>query len=168
VVLFFLTENRKQEIAGAQKLNAELFLRYNDRVERHLRQQFSATLLGRFYNVLGYFYSSYCLYKIVICSINIVFNRRAGIDPISRVLGICLHWFYLDLEVEFWAQWISFAMVGVMAIASFRGFLNLMFRLFTHYTTAATSNSAILFASNLMGMYFLASLLLFRVNLPEQ
>ncbi len=158
----------QKDIAAAQSFNAELFLRYNDRLEKYQRQEFSATLLGRFYNVLGYFYSSYCLYKIVVCSANIVFDRKTGIDPISRVLGIALHWFYFDLEVEFWAQWISFAMVGVMVVTSFRGFLNQIFRVFTLYATASTSNSAILLASNLMGMYFVASVLLFRVNLPVQ
>lgn len=157
----------QKEIAGAKQINEEVFLLYTGLCERKLRQDFAVTMLGRFYNVLGYFYSSYCLYKIVICTINIVFDRRTGMDPISRFLGICLHFFYLDFDAEFWAQWISFSMVGVMVVASLRGFLNQVLKLFTHYTTTESSNLAVLFYSNVMGIYFVASVLLFRMNLPE-
>ena len=155
-----------KEIDSSESLNRELFGRFSQQWERNQRQKFAKTHLGRFYNVMGYFYSSYCVYKIVMCTVNIVFSRRPGRDPISRFLGICLDWFHLDFNLDFWAQWISFLMVGVMVLLSFRGFLNLVFRLFTHY--ASGSNETVLFASNLMGMYFLASVLLFRVNLPSQ
>jgi hypothetical protein len=56
------------------------------------------------------------------------------VDPISRVLGLLLHYFYLELDVDFWTQSISFAMVGIMVAASVRGFLNQVLRWFTQVT----------------------------------
>jgi len=37
--------------------------------------QFSKTLKGKYYHVLGHFFSLYCIWKIFISFINIVFNR---------------------------------------------------------------------------------------------
>jgi hypothetical protein len=74
-----------KELDGAKQFNADLFVKLSTLYERKARMEFSSTLLGRFYNLLGYFYSLYCLYKIVICTVNIVFDRRMGkVDPISR------------------------------------------------------------------------------------
>lgn len=45
------------------------------------------------------------LFLIGNSAINIVFDRRMGkVDPVSRVLGLLLQWFYLELDVEFWTQ----------------------------------------------------------------
>lgn len=84
-----------KEIGGSKKFNTELFLKYNDLVEKTRRLDFSKTYLGRFYNILGYFYSSYCLYKIVICTVNIIFDRRAG--KVSK-LGILRFLFGIDMQ----------------------------------------------------------------------
>lgn len=59
--------------------------------------------------------------------INIIFDRRDTMDPITKILNFLLIWFHFEIDVDFWSQYISFILVGVMISASIRGFLkNLM------------------------------------------
>ena len=46
--------------------------------------RFSATWKGRMYNILGYAFSAYCLYRMVMSSINIIFDRDPTKDPVTR------------------------------------------------------------------------------------
>jgi hypothetical protein len=39
------------------------------------RNEWSTTWQGRYFNFLGYFFSIYCIWKIFISTINIVFDR---------------------------------------------------------------------------------------------
>ncbi len=39
------------------------------------RIHYSKTLQGKYFNFLGYFFSIYCVWKIIISSINIIFDR---------------------------------------------------------------------------------------------
>ena len=44
----------------------------------------SMTRRGRFFNMLGYFLSVYCLYKMVMATVNIIFDRDPTKDPVTR------------------------------------------------------------------------------------
>lgn len=48
------------------------------------RQRWSATLQGKYFNVLGHFFSLYCMWKIFICTINIIFDRVGKKDVVTR------------------------------------------------------------------------------------
>jgi Abscisic acid G-protein coupled receptor len=57
-------------------------------------------------------------------AVNIIFDRRATIDPVSRGLGFVLYFFHLSaMDAQFLSQNISFIFVGVIICASIRGFL---------------------------------------------
>lgn len=60
-----------------------------------------------------------------------------------------------------------FLFAGAAIIRLFFTFYIFFFYSSVQYSTADTSNLAILFSANVMGFYFVASVLLFRVNLPE-
>lgn len=65
----------KQEISTYEEISSQL---YSDLVDLQAIQQrieYSRTLKGKYFNVLGYFFSLYCVWKIFISFINIVFNR---------------------------------------------------------------------------------------------
>jgi hypothetical protein len=58
----------QQEIKFLEEFSRQLFLEIVD-IQRTLdRIRFSKTLQGKYFNFLGYFFSIYCVYKIIIVS----------------------------------------------------------------------------------------------------
>lgn len=62
----------------------------------------------------------------------------------------------------------SFILVGVLVASQIRGFLLQMMRLFHSWSGALTSQSMILLLAEMMGMYFVSSVLLMRMSVPLQ
>eukprot|EP01133_Synstelium_polycarpum_P021597 gene21597-25936_t len=151
-----------------EDLNRDLFVQLHDLKLEKERIVFSETRLGRFYNWLGYFFSGYCVYKVVMSVLNIVFDRKSGLDPVSRGLDIALRYLHITVDVPFWSQHISFLLVGLMTASSVRGFLNQLMKVFHEYSSSITSNNIVLVLAQIMGMYFISSVLLMRTSLPEE
>jgi len=82
-----------------------------------------STLLGKYFNVMGYFFSVYCVWKIFIVMINIVFDRVGKVDQVTRGIEITVIYLGMQFDVKFWPQRISFLLVGIIAISSFHGLL---------------------------------------------
>jgi hypothetical protein len=154
------------EVQGLEDLSRELFVEINELRNEKARIVFSQTLQGRFYNFLGYFFSVYCVYKIFMATINIIFDRKVSMDPVSRGFDIALKWFHVELDVPFWSQHISFILVGIIIASSIRGFLNYLMKFFYEYSSSLTSNNIVLALAQVMGMYFVSSVLLIRMSMP--
>jgi hypothetical protein len=93
----------------------QLYLEYHDLIIAREQLNASKSLLGKLYNLLGYFFSFYCLYKMIMASINIIFQRINKMDPISRTLQILLiHFLNVQIDVRFWSQHASFLLVGIL------------------------------------------------------
>lgn len=118
------------ETNSLDELTRHLFLEINELRSEKAKILFSQTWLGRIYNLLGYFFSGYCLYKIVMSCINIIFDRKSTIDPVSRGLGWALLYLNVEIDVHFWSQNISFIFVGIIIATSIRGFLNYLMKFF--------------------------------------
>eukprot|EP01116_Phalansterium_solitarium_P007187 TRINITY_DN1970_c0_g1_i3.p2 TRINITY_DN1970_c0_g1~~TRINITY_DN1970_c0_g1_i3.p2 ORF type:complete len:340 (-),score=158.81 TRINITY_DN1970_c0_g1_i3:93-1112(-) len=158
----------RSEVAGLEDLSRLLFAELHElRLEKQ-RAEFARTWLGRFYNVLGYFFSAYCVYKLLIASANIVFDRKQMVDPVSRTLEIACRLLGVEIDIYFWTQYVSFVLVGVMIAASVRGFLNYLIKFFYEYSNALTSNNLILLLAQVMGTYFVSYVLLLRMSLPDK
>ena len=63
------------------------------------------------FNFLGYFFSLYCVWKIFISTVNIVFDRVGKMDPITKTFDILVNWFGFDIDMEMWSQQLSFIVV---------------------------------------------------------
>lgn len=129
------------------------------------------TLLGQFSDRLGYVYLVYCGYKMVMSCVNIVFDRDPKTDPITRGFEIALMMLSktalnVEVNVAFWAQLISFVMVGVLVFTSLRGFLILVVNIFRSVASPFNSDVLVLALGELCALYFISSLLLMRMNLP--
>jgi hypothetical protein len=122
--------------------------------------------IGRVADLLGTVYLLYCVYKLVMSSINIVFDRDPLTDPISKGFEITLNLLPVELNVEFWAQIISFVLVGVLVFTSTRGFLLLALQLFQSFASPVFSDLILYVFAEVCGLYFVSSLLLMRMNLP--
>ena len=168
------------QFRDVRSLRAEL--RVLDLVSRQLfvelqslREGVSAALTartwyGRLLNLLGYFFSLFCLYKMLLATVNIVFQRVNKTDPITRSLSLLLnHVLLIDVDdVRLWSQYLSFLLVGVLVATQIRSFLLLLMRLFHAYASPASSSAMVLLLCELMGMYFVSSVLLMRMSLPME
>jgi golgi pH regulator len=84
---------------------------------------YSKNLEGRYFNILGHFFSAYCVWKIFISSVNIIFDRVGKVDPVTKTIEIIINYFGIKFDVQFWSQHISFLLVGIIVITSIRGLL---------------------------------------------
>jgi len=158
----------KQDILALEELSRQLFMEINEMQNMRERIEWSRTFQGKYFNFLGYFFSLYCCWKIFISTVNIVFDRVGKVDPITKGMEIAVHWFGLDIEVQFWSQHISFILVGAIVVTSTRGLLLTMSKFFIWISSPKSSNFIVLFLSQIMGMYFVSMVLLMRMNMPEK
>lgn len=160
------TQQIEADVAVLENFSRELFLELHELYDEKERVRRSKTLKGRVLNYFGYFFSFYCVYKIFMALLNIVLDRKANVDPVTRGIGIVLFIFAVDFDVEFWSQYVSFVLVGIMIALSIRGFLQQLMKVFYAYASPATANHIVLLLAHVMGMYFTSSILLMRKNLP--
>jgi hypothetical protein len=69
----------QHEVGGMELMCSEMFEELQEARLAYKQLSFSTTLLGRAVNLMGYFFSAYCVYKMLMASINIIFNRVAQV-----------------------------------------------------------------------------------------
>ena len=163
----FDTSGLRRDITALETFASEQFIELNDLRLEMDRINFSRTWRGILYNLSGYFFSAYCIYKIVMSSLNILLDRRARNDPITIGLAIASTRLGLDIDVSFWSQNISLVLTGVMISLTIRGFLDKLMRVFSEFSDSLSSAHVALLLTQVMGMYFVSTVLLIRMNLPE-
>lgn len=163
----FDTSGLKRDITALEAFAAEQFVELNDLRLEMDRITFSRTWRGILYNLSGYFFSAYCIYKIVMSAANILLDRRARNDPITIGLAIASTRLGFDIDVSFWSQNISLVLTGVMIALTIRGFLDKLMRVFSEFSDSMSSAHVALLLTHVMGMYFVSTVLLIRMNLPE-
>ncbi|XP_043482866.1 Golgi pH regulator [Leptopilina heterotoma] len=164
-------ENIKQlqhEVTASEELSRQLFLEAHDIQNARERLEWAATWQGKYFNFLGYFFSIYCMWKIFISIINIVFDRVGKKDPVTRGMEIAVHWMGFNIDVTFWSQHISFYLVGCIVVTSIRGLLLTLTKFFYAISSSKSSNIIVLILAQIMGMYFVSSVLLMRMNMPAE
>ncbi|XP_033095441.1 Golgi pH regulator-like, partial [Anneissia japonica] len=117
------TSQLQQEISGYEELSRQLFIELVDLQNTRERTEYSKTLKGRFFNLMGYVFSLYCTWKITISTINIVFDRVGKKDPVTKGVEIAVEWLGIEFDVAFWSQQVSFILVGIIIVTSIRGLL---------------------------------------------
>lgn len=158
----------RQEVRALEEMSRQLFLENVDLHGALERIEWSKTFKGKYFNFLGYFFSGYCTWKIFICTINIIFDRVGKVDPVTRGMQIAVDWIGLNVDIKFWSQHISFLLVGIIVVTSIRGFLITLTKFFYAIASSKSSNIIVLLLAQLMGMYFVSSILLMRMNMPPE
>jgi len=64
-----------QDISTYEEIYSQLYSDFVDLQALQERIEYSKTFKGKYYHVLGHFFSLYCIWKIIISFINIIFNR---------------------------------------------------------------------------------------------
>ncbi|RWS10599.1 putative Golgi pH regulator C-like protein [Dinothrombium tinctorium] len=156
----------KRDCLALEELTRQLFLELVDMRTMQQRIEWSKTLKGKYFHFVGYFFSLYCIWKIFISTVNIVFNRVGKVDPVTRGIQIAVNYIGLDIDVKFWSQHVSFLLVGIIVISSIRGLLITLTKFFYAISSSKSSNIIVLVFAQIMGMYFVSSVLLMRMNMP--
>ncbi|VDM74137.1 unnamed protein product [Strongylus vulgaris] len=105
------------KIIPLNELSRYLFLEVVELRNMKERIEYSKTWMGKYFNVLGHFFSVYCIWKIFICTVNIVFDRVGKVDPVTKGIEIGVNWMGIDLDVSFFLT----------------EFLNITFNKVSHY-----------------------------------
>ena len=158
----------ENEIKALEELSRALFLESVDLHNSKERVEFSKTLQGKYFDLLGHIFSIYCIWKIFISAVNIIFDRVGKVDPITKSIEILVHYFGIEFDVHFWSQQVSFILVGILIVTSIRGLLITLTKFFYAISSSKSSNIIVLALAEVMGMYFISSVLLMRMNMPEQ
>ncbi|XDV30838.1 hypothetical protein PO909_033675 [Leuciscus waleckii] len=155
-----------QEVDALEELSRQLFLETVDLQATKERIEYSKTFQGKYFNFLGYFFSIYCVWKIFMATINIVFDRVGKTDPVTRGIEITVNYLGIQFDVKFWSQHISFILVGIIIVTSIRGLLITLTKFFYAISSSKSSNVIVLVLAQIMGMYFVSSVLLMRMSMP--
>ncbi|TSL16104.1 Golgi pH regulator [Bagarius yarrelli] len=156
----------QHEVDALEELSRQLFLETVDLQATKERIEYSKTFQGKYFNFLGYFFSIYCVWKIFMATINIVFDRVGKTDPVTRGIEITVNYLGIQFDVKFWSQHISFILVGIIIVTSIRGLLITLTKFFYAISSSKSSNVIVLVLAQIMGMYFVSSVLLMRMSMP--
>ncbi|MGH0190046.1 UNVERIFIED_CONTAM: hypothetical protein FKN15_041927 [Acipenser sinensis] len=136
----------QQEVDALEELSRQLFLETVDLHATKERIEYSKTFQGKYFNFLGYFFSIYCVWKIFMATINIVFDRVGKTDPVTRGIEITVN--YLGIQFDATIN-IVFDRVGK-----------------TDPVTRGIEITVNYLGIQFDGMYFVSSVLLMRMSMP--
>lgn len=158
----------KQETDVLEYSSRQLFLELHELRKLKERAELSKTLKGMYYNVLGIFFSGYCVWKISITTINIILDRVGKVDPVTRCIQILIDYLGVEFDVQIVSQQIAFWFVGCIVVTSIRGLLLTLSKFFTALASPRSSNLIMLALAYVMGMHFVSTVLLLRMSMPAQ
>lgn len=166
----------QQEISGLETMSMSLSSSLAMLQARRSAARAASTPMGRFWIVSSYGFSMYCLYRILATSLTTV--RRwwsteatfSDTDPINRFLGLLAKHWDPHLNQAAWSRQISFALSGVILLASFNSSFQ-TFHLFAKWMPGLryqTQANLALIIAQISATYVISSALLLRSNLPRE
>ncbi|KND89080.1 Golgi pH regulator [Tolypocladium ophioglossoides CBS 100239] len=164
------------EMAGLETMHAHLASNLSLMKNHRAAAARASTRRGRLLLVPSYVFSAYCLYRILATCLT-TFRRAsspsasfASSDPINRVLGLAARHWDPKLDQLAWARTISFALSGVILLASANSVVQ-TFHLFAKWTPGllrhARANLA-LAVGQVAATYVISAGLLLRSQLPAE
>ncbi|KHJ49486.1 hypothetical protein D918_00613 [Trichuris suis] len=162
-----------EEVKSLEAFNERLFMELADINAINQRKEYARTFRGKYFLVLGYLLSLLSVWKIfsvrsAMSIINIVFDRYGTVDPVTRVIGIAVHYMGFDFDVKIWSQHFSFVFVGCLSLSSVRSLLVSFAKLFSIVNPGRLSKISVLLTAEVMGMYLLSTVLLVRMSMPPE
>ncbi|CAI5522601.1 unnamed protein product, partial [Closterium sp. Naga37s-1] len=158
------------EIKALEALTRSLFLDICTLREEKAAMAYSRTWKGHVKNIFGYIGSAYCIAKMYTSTRTIITKEVGMGDPVTRALGFILKFFHISLNVPLVSQYVSLVFIGILITVSIRGFLTNLTKFLSAVSGGASgaSSNAVLFLAEIMGTYFVSSILLIRNSLALQ
>ena len=168
------------EIAGLETMAINLSSSLSLLQNRLAYSRRSSSPVGRLCLVpASYGFAIYCIYRILTTSLAAL--RRllssdttafttSNSDPINRVLSLIANTFHPTLDQLAWSRQISFALSGIILLASFNSVLqtfHMLTKLSPSLVHQTQANLALLVAQ-VCATYMISSALLLRSNLPSE
>jgi hypothetical protein len=158
------------EVQSLEDLSAQLYLDVYECCSVLDRIKFSRTIIGRLYKIAGVTLAFYCLYRILMALRKsfLVLRSTTAPDPVTRVLTYISDNFGIlhDVDLVFWSQQLSFAMIFMIIVLSVRSLLLSLQKVSRLLFGSISTSTMIVLFSHIMGTYFTASVMLLRQNLP--
>ncbi|KAG1056349.1 hypothetical protein G6F46_006461 [Rhizopus delemar] len=136
------------------------------------RSRYAQTWKGKVWTWAGKGFAVYCVYRFSVTTLNVILKRQQGAsDPITQALSMIIsHVDRFQIDPRFWSQQLSFWFAGIIVFGSVRSFLKLVTKvldIFMLQVTFSTTN-VLMLTAQVMGMYFLSSVLMIQINLPPE
>ena len=135
------------------------------------RRAAAATAKGRVNDFVGLCMVATCVWRVVGGIYRLAFHRgevtMLGNDPVTKTLTQVVS---IPISQETMSQVLSLLFIALLVGASLRNFLRVVFRVFVAIggVGGGTSTMLVLFVSEILGLYFLSSVLLIRNTLPDK
>lgn len=169
-------DSRSREI---KSLNSEIFglssiaTAMRDDLERmkvlQQKQELSSSAFGRVWMLVEWVWACYCAFRIALSLLNLLilgYRDTAPPDFISLLVAYVIRMFDVDLDVGAWTKQVSLLFVGILIWGRIGSVLSYLGSAFRAAGKGVSSSFLVLFLSEIMTIYLLATLIQLRSSLP--